>query len=129
MLLVRTLILACCFAVIALAQGLTANNGYAQIDLKEVASRSAELEGRRVAIIADVVSVGADQRTLDIFDSRSKTLASVSLTQLSKSQRQTLIGEPVYKVSVFGRVELKNGRMVIKADQVMPLANNLVASN
>ncbi|MGE0886969.1 MAG: hypothetical protein AB7P14_25895 [Blastocatellales bacterium] len=129
MLLVRTLILACCFAVIALAQGHTANNGYAQIDLKEVASRSAELEGRRVAIIADVVSVGADQRTLDIFDSRSKTLASVSLTQLSKSQRQTLISEPVYKVSVFGRVEMKNGRLVIKADQVMPLANNLVASN
>lgn len=129
MLLVRTLILVCCFAVVALAQGREADNGYAQIELKEVASRSAELEGRRVAIVADVVSVGADLRTMDIFDSRSKTLASVSLTQLSKSQRQTLISEPVHKVSVFGRVEMKNGRMVIKADQVMPLANNLVASN
>lgn len=129
MLLVRTLILVCCFAVVALAQGREADNGYAQIELKEVASRSAELEGRRVAIVADVVSVGADLRTMDIFDSRSKTLASVSLAQLSKSQRQTLISEPVHKVSVFGRVEMKNGRTVIKADQVMPLATNLVASN
>ncbi len=129
MLLVRTLILICCFAVAALAQGREANNGYAQIELKEVASRSAELEGRRVTVTADVISVGADLRTLDVFDNGSKTLVSVSLTQLSKSQRQTLVNNPVHRVSVFGRVEMKNGRTMIKADQVMPLATNLVASN
>jgi len=129
MFLVRTLVLTCCLAVLALAQESAANNSYAQINLKDVASRSAEFEGRRVAITADVVSVSADLRTLDIFDNSSKTLVGVSLRQLSKSQRQVLINEPVHRVSVFGRVEMKNGRMVIKADQVMPLSVNLVAGN
>lgn len=131
MFLVRTLILVCCLAVAALAQSQTpntsANNSYAEIDLKEIANHAAEFVGRRVAITAEIVSVNADQRTLVVFDSTSKTLASVSLTQLTKSQRQTLIANPIHRVSVYGRVEVKNGRATIKADQVMPLTTNLVA--
>ena len=134
---VRTLVLICCLAVVALAQGRTAtspagnsaDNSYAQIELKEIANRAAEFEGRRVAITAEIVSFNADQRTLVVFDNNSKTLASVSLVQLAKSQRQNLIAEPIHRVSVYGRVEIKNGRALIKADQVMPLATNLVARN
>lgn len=137
MFLVRTLILICCLAVVALAQGRTTthsdssstDNSYAQIELKEIANHAAEFEGRRVAITAEIVSFNADQRTLVVFDNTSKTLASVSLVQLAKSQRQNLIAAPIHRVSVFGRVEVKNGRAVIKADQVMPLATNLVARN
>lgn len=128
MFLVRTLILVCCLAVATLAQSQTEKSSYAEVDLKEVASRSAEFEGRKVAVTAEIVSVNADQRTLTVFDNTSKTLATVSLTQLTKSQRQTLITDPIHRVSVYGRVEVKNGRALIKADQVMPLAaTNLVA--
>ncbi len=134
MFLVRTFVLICCLAVPFYAQGKpkdstnsAPNNGYAQIELKEVASRSAELEGRRVAITAEIISVSVDARALNVFDNDSKTLVGVSLAQLSKTQRQTLVGGPVHRVSVYGRVEMKNGRAMIKADQVMPLATNLVA--
>lgn len=128
MFLVRTLILVCCLAVAALAQGQMEKTSYAEVDLKEIASRSAEFDGRRVVITVEIVSFNADQRTLNVFDNTSKTLANVSLTQLTKSQRHNLIADPIHRVSVYGRVEVKNGRAVIKADQVMPLATNLVAS-
>lgn len=131
MLVVRTFVLVfaltCCLAVPFFAQGRSVENGYAQVDWKEFANRPAEFEGRRVAITADVVSISADFRALDVFDARSKSLVGVSLTQLPKSQRQTLVSEPVHRVSIYGRVEMKNGRAIIKADQVMPLATNLVA--
>ncbi|MEP7341173.1 MAG: hypothetical protein ABI977_25810 [Acidobacteriota bacterium] len=127
MFLVRTFVLICCLAVPFLAQGVKVESGYAPVDLKEFANHSAELEGRRVAITAEIISVSADARAMNVFDNDSKTLVGVSLTHLSKSQRQTLVGEPVHRVSVYGRVELKNGRAVIKADQVMPLATNMVA--
>ena len=127
MFLVRTFALICCLAIPFLAQGIKVENGYAPVDLKEFVNRSAELEGRRVAITAEIVAVSADARTMNVFDNDSKTLVGVSLTQLSKSRRQILVGEPVRRVSVYGRVEVKNGRAVIKADQVMPLATNMVA--
>ena len=127
MLVVRTFVLICCLAVPFFAQDVKSEGGYAQVDMKEFANRSAELEGRRVAITAEIVAVSADARTVSVFDNDSKALVGVSLTQLSKAQRQTLVGSPVHRVSVYGRVEMKNGRPVIKADQVMPLATNLVA--
>ncbi|MDQ3011228.1 MAG: hypothetical protein M3X11_11065 [Acidobacteriota bacterium] len=127
MLLVRTFVLVCCLAVPFLAHGRDIENGYAQVDLKEFSSHPAEFEGRRVVITAEIVSVSADARTLNVFDNGSKTLVGVSLAQLSKAQRQTLVSAPVHRVSIYGRVEVKNGRAVIKADQVMPLTANLVA--
>lgn len=131
MLLVRTFVLAfvlvCCLAGPFFAQGAAVDNGYAQVDLKEFANHSAELEGRRVMITAEIISVSADGRTLNVFDNGSKTLVGVSLAQLSKTQRQTLVGGPIHRVSVFGRVSMKNGRAIIKADQVMPLAGASIA--
>ena len=134
MFLVRMLVLICCLTVPFSAQGKSAdiatdvtNTAYAQIDLKEVATRAVELEGRRVAITAEIISISADTRTLNVFDNDSKTLVGVSLAQLSKTQRQTLVSGPIHRVSIYGRVEMKNGRAIIKADQVMPLATNLVA--
>lgn len=127
MLFVRTLVLICGLAVLAFAQTRPVDHGYSPIDMKTFATHPAEFEGRRVAVTADIFSVNADARTLNVFDAQSKALIGVSLAQLSKSQRQALIAEPVIRVSVFGRVEMKNGRAVIKADQVMPLATNLMA--
>ena len=123
MFLARTFLFVCCLALTALAQG-KADTGYVQVDLKN----ASELEGRRVAVTADIVSVSADFRSMKVFDNASKTYVSVSLEQLSKSQRQSLMNEPVLRVSVFGRVEVKNNHTVIKADQIMPMATNLIAS-
>lgn len=128
MFLVRTLLFVCCLSLTALAQGKAADNGYVPVELKNIAGRTSELEGRRVTVTAEIVSVSADFRSMNVFDNASKTFVSVSLEQLSKSQRQSLLTQPVLRVSVFGRVELKNSRAVIKADQVMPLATNLIAS-
>jgi len=130
MFLVRTFVLICCLAVPFSAQGRPkdwADNAYVQIDLKEFADRPAKFEGHRVAVTAEIVSVSADARALTVFDNGSKTLVGVSLKQLSKAQRQTLVGGPVHRVSVYGRAEMKNGRAIIMADQVMPLAANLMA--
>jgi len=127
MFLVRTFVLVCCLAIPFFAQGITVENGYSQVELKEFANRSTDWDGRRVAVTAEIVSVSADARTLNVFDNDSKMLVGVSLSQLSKTQRLALVGGPVHRVSVYGRVEMKNGRAVIKADQVMPLATNLVA--
>ncbi len=132
MYIVRTLILVSCLAVVGFAQGrATSSNidtNYAQTDLKEISSRAGEMEGHKVAITADIISISADRRSLVVFDNNTKTLADVSLAQLGKSQRHALITDPIHRVSVFGRVEIKNGRALIKADQVMPLTTNLVAS-
>ena len=130
---IRTLLLVCCLAVLSLAQGRAADNNnsdtsYAPVELKEISNHPAELEGRRVAVTAEIISVSADRKGLVVFDNNTKTLANISLVQLAKSQRHSLIADPVHRVSVFGRVEVKNGRAVIKAEQVMPLATNLVAS-
>lgn len=127
MFLVRSFLFACCLSLTALAQGKAADTGYAPVELKNVVGHSSEFEGRRVAVTAEIVSVSADFRSMNLFDNASKSVVSVSLEQLSKSQRQSLVNEPVLRVSVFGRVEVKNNRAVIKADQVMPLATDLVA--
>lgn len=132
MYIVRTLILVVCLAVVGFAQGRTTGSNtdgnYAQTDLKEISRHTTELEGHKVAITADIISISADRRSLVVFDNTTKTLANVSLAQLGKSQRRSLIADPIHRVSVFGRVEIKNGRALIKADQVMPLTTNLVAS-
>lgn len=133
MFLVRTLSLICCLTAAVFAQGRLANSNsdtsYAQFDLKEISTRAAELEGRRIVVIAEIVSVSADQKALVVFDNNTKTLTNVSLVQLTKSQRHTLVTDPIHRVSVYGRVEMKNGRAIIKADQVMPLATNVLAAS
>lgn len=129
MLVIRTIILAGCLALVGLAQGRSTDNSYVQVELKDFVNRSADLVGRRVMITAEIISVSAKFHTIDVFDNGSKKMAVVSLAQLPKSQRQTLINEPIHRVSVFGRVEMKNGRTIIKADQVMPLTTNLMARN
>ncbi len=133
MFLVRTLSLICCLTVAAFAQGRLANSNsdtsYAQFDLKEISTRAAELEGRRIVVIAEIVSVSADQKALVVFDNNTKTLTNVSLVQLTKSQRHTLGTDPIHRVSVYGHVEMKNGRAIIKADQGMPLATNVLAAS
>jgi hypothetical protein len=125
---VRSFLLICIFAVIAVAQGREADKDFLQVDLMNFVNRPADYLGRRVAITADVISVSADYRAIDVFDSKSKALIGVSLSQLSRQTRQALVNEPVRRVSVYGRVEMKRGRAVIKAEKVTPLEFPMVAS-
>ena len=123
---VRSFLLICFLAVVVAGQGREAGKDYAQVDLKDFVNRPADYLGRRVAVTAEVVSVSADYRAIDVFDSKSKALIGVSLTHLPKQLRQALILEPVRNVSVYGRVEMKRGRAVIKADKVTPLESTLM---
>ncbi|MFN0088374.1 MAG: hypothetical protein ACKVX9_23490 [Blastocatellia bacterium] len=90
-------------------------------------TRPAEFEGRRVSITAEVVSVGADYLSLDLFDSNSKALIVVSLELLSKSQRQALVAGPVTRAMVLGRFEMRKGRTILKAEKVSIIAPDVVA--
>lgn len=127
MAIVRKLVLVCCLATLALGQGNAAEKDYVQPNWQDLVNHPAEYEGRRVLITAEVVAISADYKALDVFDMRSKATVAVSLTQLSKAQRRALISEPVRQVAVYGRVEIKRGQAVIKADKVTPVAASLVA--
>lgn len=127
MVIVRTFVLVCCLAALALGQGSVAGKDYAQLNWQDFVSHPADYEGRRVLITAEVVAVSADYKALDVFDARSKAMIGISLTRLPKAQRRALIVEPVRQVAVYGRVEIKRGHAVIKADRVTPLAAGLVA--
>ena len=123
MVIVRTFVLVCCLAALALGQGSRAEKDYAQLNWQDFVSHPADYEGRRVMITAEVVAVSADYRALDVFDARSKAMIGVSLRRLPKAQRRALIVEPVRQVAVYGRVEIKRGHAVIKADKVTPVAS------
>lgn len=127
MAIVRRFVLVCGLAALALGQGSAAEKNYAQLNWQDLVTHPAEYEGRRVLITAEVVAVSADYKALDVFDMRSKATIGVSLTQLPKAQRRALIVEPVRQVAVYGRIEIKRGQAVIKADKVTPVAASLVA--
>jgi hypothetical protein len=112
----------------ALGQSQSAKSDYARIELKEFVSRPAEYQGRRVLVTADVVSIGADFQSLDIFDARSKSLVAVSIAQLPKSQRQMLINGPVTRITVWGRIETCKGRVLLKADKVSAIVPETLAT-
>src|SRR5262249_17909887 len=98
----------------------TANGRYERIDTADLLNRADTYQGRLVAVSGKVCAVNADRKTIQIFEAQSKTLIDVQLKQLKKSQRSALIFSPVRNVSVYGRAESKDGRLVIEAHQVVP---------
>lgn len=94
---------------------------YVQVDAAQLLQRPAAFRGRRVALTAEVISVNARRRSLDLYDQRTRALIGVSLRELPKTQRRQLVAQPVYHVTVYGMAELQNDRMVLKAEQVMPV--------
>ncbi|MBL8172444.1 MAG: hypothetical protein JNJ50_30235 [Acidobacteria bacterium] len=127
---VRSFFLLCCLTILGLGQTPSVAAGaddYTPVEWKEFAAHAADFNGRRVVLTAEVVSVSADYKALDIFDARSKTLVHVSLEQLPKTQRHSLITAPIMHVSVFGLVETAQGQTTIKADKVTPVAATLIA--
>lgn len=94
---------------------------YVQVEAEQLLQRPTLYRGRRVALTAEVVSVNARRRSLDLYDHRTRAMIGVSFRELPKTQRRQLVAEPVYHVTVYGLALLENGRMVLKAEQVMPV--------
>jgi len=112
---IRT-ILCLCFLVIPAA---AAGDGYEALETRDF-RRPEACQGRLVEVTAEVVSVSVDSKTLHLYDAQSKALIGVSLSKLTIEERRALILNPVHRISVYGRVDVKNGRLVIEADRVEP---------
>ncbi|MBI1763688.1 MAG: hypothetical protein HYR56_19860 [Acidobacteria bacterium] len=133
MFVVRSLVLVCALAVLAFGQTVAGDAGgaarsgqskqvnYVQVEAAQLLQRPAAYRGRRVVLTAEVVSVNARRAALAVYDARTHALIGVSLTELSKTQRRQLIAEPVYHVTIYGLAEMQEGRLVLKAEQVMPV--------
>lgn len=100
---------------------------YVQVDAAQLLQRPAVYQGRRVALTAEVVSLNARRQSLDLYDQKTRAMIGVSLTELPKTQRRQLVARPVYHVTVYGLVEMQNGRLVLKAEQLMPVELALVS--
>ncbi len=125
---VRALLVVCFLSAMALGQSHVAKNDYARIELKDFVTRPADHQGRRVLVTADVVSIGADFQSLNVFDTGSKSLVLVSIAQLPKSQRQMLINGPVTRITVWGKIEMRKGRAMVKADKVSAVMPETLAT-
>lgn len=111
------------------AQDKASSKDYGVVDLAELAVNPIEYDGKMVEISGEVVSINADHKLMEVFNARTKVLIVVNLDKLTEMQRRSLIKDPVHRVSVFGRLEMKGGRPVIKADNVLPLAATLIAGS
>lgn len=139
MLVVRSLVFIGALAVLAFGQTVAGAAGraarpaqskqvnYIQVEAADLLLRPAEYRGRRVTLTAQIVAVNARREALDLFDQHSRTLVSVSLAELPKAQRQQLLTEAIHHVTVYGLADLQNGRLVLKAEQVMPVEFTLAA--
>jgi hypothetical protein len=105
----------------ATANAETLTTNYLQLDVAELLQRAAALEGRRVTLTAEVVSINARRQTIDLFDEASHKLIAVSIANLSRSQRKALLNEPVNRVAVYGKVERRHGQLMLEAEQLMPV--------
>jgi hypothetical protein len=94
-----------------------ARDGYRRLDADDL-RHPESCQGRLVEVTAEVVSVNADAKNLHLFDAQSKTLIVVSLIQLKSKERRALILTPVHRLSVYGRAEMREGRLVIDAHNV-----------
>ena len=110
-------------SIFLLAGWAAAHGTYEAIDTTDFAARPGTYEGRLVKVKADVIAIGADSKSLQLFDSQSRMMIGVKLTQLSKAQRRALMLNPVRHLVVYGQVTVNGGgRLVIDAHRVEALS-------
>ncbi len=105
--------------VLILAVVAVANDAYEPIDTTNFVNRTDAYQGRLVAVSGAVVAVNADRKSIQIFDTNTKALIKVNLLKLTKAQRNALMLSPVRKVSVYGKTEVRNGKLSIDAHKVV----------
>src|SRR4029453_18172114 len=94
-----------------------AKDGYQRLEAKD-SLHPESYTGQLVQVTAEVVSISADSKDLHLFDAQSKALIVVSLAHLKREQRHDLILNPIHRLSVCGRAEIRNGRLMIDAHTV-----------
>jgi hypothetical protein len=113
--------LAFSFLVIISLAGLAfASEGSEKIDLAKFAGQPEALAGKFIEVDAQVVAINADGKSLELFDSHSRTRISVRLNQMKKADREALLMSDVRRVSVSGRASVVAGRLTIDAETVRP---------
>ena len=105
--------------VLILAAVVVANDAYESIDTTNFANRADSYQGRLVAVSGAVVAINADGKSIQIFDADTKALIEVRLLNLKKAQRNSLMLSPVRKISVYGKTEVRNGKLSIDAHKVV----------
>jgi hypothetical protein len=106
-------------AVLMLAGIATASADYQPVDTTNFATRAAAYEGQLVAVTGKVCAVNADGKGVRLFDAETKALIEINLSQLGRSQRRTLMLSGVHQISVYGKAEMKNGKLIIDAHRVV----------
>ncbi|HYW74238.1 MAG TPA: hypothetical protein VE961_24660 [Pyrinomonadaceae bacterium] len=104
--------------IISLA-GLTfASTAGDRVDLAEFACHPEALAGRNIEVNANIVAINADGKSLELFDSQTRTRIDVRLTQLRKADRLALLHSDVRRVSVSGLASVVGGRLTIDAQSI-----------
>ena len=104
---------------IFLLAGMAAAHGrYDHIDTTDFVNRPGDYQGRLVELTADVIAISADAKSLELFDSRSRIMITINLTQLQKSQRRALMHSPVRRLVVYGQAMVIGNQLTIDAHRV-----------
>ena len=88
------------------------------VDLAEFACHPESFAGRNIEVNANLIAINADGKSLELFDSRTRTRIDVRITQLRKADRLALLHSDARRVSVSGRASLVEGRLTIDADRI-----------
>jgi hypothetical protein len=89
-----------------------------EINSVELRNHPELFDGRSVEITGRVIAINADSKSLELFDSESKTTLRVRLEGLTRAQRDLLISSDVRRVRVVGRASMSRNRLVIDAEKV-----------
>src|SRR5215468_4532289 len=113
------------FLIIAsFAASTIASGGSKRVDLAEFARHPEAFAGRTIEVSAQVIAINADGKSLELFDSQSRTQIEVSLTQLRKTDRMILMRSDVRRIVVAGRASVVSGRLTIVADSIQLMSSN-----
>ncbi len=107
------------FTILIMAGLVSASAHYNQVDTTNFATRAAAYEGQLIAVTGKVCAVNADGKGVRLFDSETRALIEVDLSKLNRSQRRTLMLSGVLQISVYGKAEVKNGKLIIDAHRVV----------
>ena len=111
-----SIIIIACFAGLAVA-----HDTEERLDIASFASNPDAYAGRIIAAEARVIAIDAAGKSLELFDSPTRTRISVQMTQLSETERMTLLQSDVRKVVVRGEVSMLKGRVTVNAQSVQAL--------
>ena len=113
------------FIFVSVAGVAVADGRHDKINIADFLSNPDAFASPLVEINARVIAINANSKSMELFDSNTRTMILVNLSQLGKSERNALICNDVRQVTVTGRANMVQGRLVIDADSVQILTVDL----